>query len=252
MRHDRWVPKPTLMRRIQVLSTLLEPTRRRLYRHVASRRRLITRDDAADSLGITRAAAAFHLDRLVAAGLLRAQYSRLSGGPALGAGRPSKLYGRSRRRFEVTIPQREPQLMSGLLAEAMSGAAAGRTVDDVGHDFGRSLGLRARARVRNGTDAGLAGCVEDVMVDLGFEPTRTETGALWARNCPFDPVSRRHPSVVCRTTIAMVRGVIDGVGAHGIEVWRDERPGWCCVIQGAGDGAGDGSTTPVDKTASRM
>jgi predicted ArsR family transcriptional regulator len=229
------VPKPTLERRIRALASLLDPTRWRLYGYVSGSPRPVSRDEAADALGISRSAAAFHLDRLLTSGLLRARYSRISGGPALGAGRPSKLYRRSRRRIDVTIPQRDHRLMSGLLAEAASGPADGRSLDDVGHAFGRSLGVRARARLPVGKAAALAGCVEDVTADLGFEPTRTERGELWARNCPYDPVSRRHPAVVCRTALAIVRGVIDGVGASGIAVRREERPGWCCVIQAPTD-----------------
>lgn len=243
------MPKATFASRVQTLSTLLEPTRHRLYRYVADRRAAITRDEAADALQISLAAAAFHLDRLVAAGLLRASYRRTASGPALGAGRPSKLYRRSGRRVEVAIPQREHQLMSGLLAEAAATSADARSLDDVAHEYGLSLGARARASAHGDDEGALAKCIEKVSADLGFEPTRTDAGELWARNCPFDPVSRRQPAVVCRTAVALLRGVVDGVGASGISVGREERPGWCCVIQRASrSAAGDDG----NKTATRL
>ena len=61
---------------IQVAAVLAEPTRRGLYDIVVARREATGRDEAAAALGISRELAAFHLDRLVDAGLL---------GPSTGA-----------------------------------------------------------------------------------------------------------------------------------------------------------------------
>jgi predicted ArsR family transcriptional regulator len=52
------------------VAALAEPVRRRLYEVVARAGEPVDRDDAAATAGVTRALAAFHLDRLVAAGLL--------------------------------------------------------------------------------------------------------------------------------------------------------------------------------------
>ena len=54
-------------------------------------------NEAAASVGISRALAAFHLDRLVKDGLLIPEYRRLSGRTGPGAGRPAKLYRRAPR-----------------------------------------------------------------------------------------------------------------------------------------------------------
>ena len=56
-----------------------DPVRRALYRHVAVAGRDVSRDEAAQAVGISRNLAGFHLDRLVAEGLLAAYREMLSG-----------------------------------------------------------------------------------------------------------------------------------------------------------------------------
>src|SRR5215470_13271573 len=90
---------------LESLQILTEPVRRDLYRYVAERGGEVGRDEAATALGISRALAAFHLDKLVEAGLLETSFRRLSGLKGPGAGRPSKLYRRSSVRIEVSLPQ---------------------------------------------------------------------------------------------------------------------------------------------------
>ena len=77
---------------LEQLAVLAEPLRRRLYLHVAEQTAPVSRDAAATSLGIARSLAAFHLDRLVDAGLLATEFRRLSGrtGPGYDRQRPLK------------------------------------------------------------------------------------------------------------------------------------------------------------------
>jgi predicted ArsR family transcriptional regulator len=223
------MPKVSFVRRLEVVATLLEPTRRKLYRYVTDQIGAVSRDQAAEAVGVSRAMAAFHLDRLVESGLLRANYRRLSGRTGRGAGRPSKLYGRSRRRFDVTVPAREHELLARLLAESFAAAADPPAPEAMADEFGRLLGARARRRMSTpAAPEESAQCVQDVMAELGFEPARMGTAELRARNCPFDPVSRQYPDVVCHTAIALLGGVVDAVGAD-LRVARDERPPFCCV-----------------------
>jgi predicted ArsR family transcriptional regulator len=228
------MPNSSFVRRLQVLATLLEPTRRRLYRYVSDQFDAVSRDRAARAVGVSRAMAAFHLDKLVESGLLRAAYRRLSGRTGRGAGRPAKLYRRSRRRFDVMVPQRQHELLARLLAESIDRADMNSADDDAAHAFGRSLGVRGRRRIpTNASPENVARCVEDVMANLGFEPIRTGAGEVRAANCPFDPLSRRMPTVVCHTAIALLRGVVAGTGAADLRVSRDERAPWCCVVLGS-------------------
>src|SRR5437667_457658 len=111
---------PDLQYCIAAIASLDEPVRRELYLYVAGRGGEVGRDEAARALRISRALAAFHLDKLVALGLLDAAYRRLSGRQGPGAGRPAKLYRRSTRQLEITLPQRRYDLAGRLLARALA------------------------------------------------------------------------------------------------------------------------------------
>src|SRR4051794_41980319 len=80
---------------VAAVAALAEPTRRRLYEYVVRRPHPVSRDDVAGALGVPRPTAAFHLDRLVADGLLDVHYERRTGRTGPGAGRPAKLYRRA-------------------------------------------------------------------------------------------------------------------------------------------------------------
>src|SRR5688572_17407798 len=121
--------------------------------------------------------AAFHLDRLVDAGLLRAQYRRLSGRTGRGAGRPSKLYRRSRREFGVTVPARDHELLARILVGGAGEPDSLDAMDREAHQRGLALGRRARKKIPGGaTPARVTRCVEDVLEEIGFEPVRAESG----------------------------------------------------------------------------
>jgi predicted ArsR family transcriptional regulator len=227
----RRMPKPTFAERLEALAALREPIRRSLYRYVERRLAPVSRDDAARAAKVSRAMAAFHLDKLVELGLLRAEYRRLSGKTGRGAGRPSKLYRRSRREFSVTLPKRNHELLARLLAETAAASRVDGANDGVAHRYGRSLGARARKRISSrAAPPRVSRCVSDVLEDIGFEPIESGQGDLWTRNCPFDPLSRQFPSVVCQAAIEFVGGVIDGVGTSSLGVERQERADRCCVV----------------------
>jgi predicted ArsR family transcriptional regulator len=215
---------------------LRNPTRRQLYRYIERQPAAVSRDEAARSIGVSRALAAFHLDKLVAVGLLRPEYRRLSGRSGRGAGRTSKLYRRSARHFELSLPERRHELLARLLAELVT---AGRpTSPDSGpaHDYGRSLGKRARQRLRGQRRAApLLGCVEDVTETLGFDPYRDSSGNVRLRNCPFDPLSRLYTPLVCGVAQALLTGLVDGLGADRLAVSREMQPQRCCGIVSAID-----------------
>src|SRR3712207_1417538 len=88
------------------VALLNEPVRRALYRFVTSQPQSVTRNQAAKAVGVQRALAAHHLDRLAEDGLLEVEFRRLSGRRGPGAGRPSKLYRRSDREISVSLPER--------------------------------------------------------------------------------------------------------------------------------------------------
>src|SRR5690242_18788450 len=58
------------------ISALAEPIRRQLYRFVAEQPDGVSRDQAAEGVGVPRHVAKFHLDKLAEDGLLTAEYRR--------------------------------------------------------------------------------------------------------------------------------------------------------------------------------
>src|SRR6266550_5151777 len=89
------------------IAALADPVRRALYLFVARGPGQVSRDRAARGVRISRALAAFHLDKLVRHGLLEASYRRLGKRRGPGAGRPAKLYRRSGLQLQVSLPPRE-------------------------------------------------------------------------------------------------------------------------------------------------
>src|SRR3954453_21854383 len=89
--------------RVAAVSALDDPVRLALLDLVARSESALSRDEAAQALGVTRRTAAFHLDRLAQEGLLAVEFRRLTGRTGPGAGRPSKLYRRTAQEVTVTI-----------------------------------------------------------------------------------------------------------------------------------------------------
>jgi len=109
-------------REISTVAVLKEPVRRTLYRYIVERGEEVTRDQAAEAVGISRALAVFHLDRLAEEGLLDVSFRRLGSRRGPGAGRPSKLYRRSSRQVTINLPPRSYELAAQLMVAAIEDA----------------------------------------------------------------------------------------------------------------------------------
>ena len=211
---------------VSAVAALAEPTRRRLYDHVAAQPDPVSRDEAAEAVAVPRATAAFHLDRLVDDGLLEVQFERRSGRTGPGAGRPAKLYRRADCTVEVSFPERHYDLAGDLLAAAMaeaegSGESPRAALARLAYERGRQLG--SEAPPGEGRTAALR-----VLEKHGFEP-RTEDGTVTLANCPFHRLAREHTQLVCGMNLRLLEGVVDGVGTTDLEPRLEPSPGRCCV-----------------------
>ena len=136
-------------RQIGAIAALGERARRALYEFVAAQAEPVSRDQAAQAVGIGRPLAAFHLDRLVQEGLLEASFRRLGGRSGPGAGRPSKLYGRAAAEVSLSLPPREYELAARLLARAIAGSGGdGRSaaLEEAAAELGEGMGREVRER----------------------------------------------------------------------------------------------------------
>ncbi|MFE7277567.1 helix-turn-helix transcriptional regulator [Streptomyces sp. NPDC057623] len=206
---------------VSAVAALDEPTRRRLYEHVARESEPVGRDDAAQALGLARQTAAFHLDRLADQGLLEVVYERRSGRSGPGAGRPAKLYRRSDREVSVSLPERHYELAGLLLAQAVEESdATGEPVRAVLHRKAADLGERLGAREETG--------LTDLLERQGFEPRR-DGDAIVLGNCPFHVLAREHTETVCGMNLYLLRGVLKALGESGLKACLAPAPGRCCV-----------------------
>jgi predicted ArsR family transcriptional regulator len=214
---------------IEGIATLSEPVRRKLYFYVAGHGAEVSRDQAARHVGISRALAAFHLDKLVEDGLLQVSFRRLSGRQGPGAGRPSKLYRRSARELSISIPTRQYELAAHLFAEALDRRDPSAALPEVAREYGATLGekrsQRAEPRARSQSEA-------PVMAALragGYEPYHADDGAIRMRNCPFHALAEQHRAMVCSMNEALLSGLVKGLGLNGYRAELDPVPGECCV-----------------------
>src|SRR4029453_13787153 len=140
-------PRP-LPARIAALATLDDPTRRAVFELVARSATAVSRDAAADALGVSGRVAAFPPDRLADQGLLAVEYRRPPGRTGPGAGRPTKLYRRADDEVSVSVPERHYDLVGGLLAAAVTesidtGTPVQEALDRTSYDAGRTIGAAA-------------------------------------------------------------------------------------------------------------
>ncbi|HZP96515.1 MAG TPA: helix-turn-helix domain-containing protein [Candidatus Limnocylindria bacterium] len=214
-------------------AVLADPVRRRVYDQVARAGRDVSRDEAARGARIGRALAAFHLDKLVAAGFLDATYRHLRGRAGPGAGRPSKVYRRARTELAITLPERRYEQLAHLLATAIEGSgsrALARAIADAARSLGERLGqdVRDAAGARADRDRTLS-AAERVLARNGFEPYR-EAGAIRMRNCPYDALASEHRDLVCGLNLSLMEGLVGASGLTGVDASLEPGEGRCCVV----------------------
>jgi predicted ArsR family transcriptional regulator len=201
------------------VSALSDPVRRRLYGHL-SEHPGATRDQAARAAGISRTLAAYHLDRLAGAGVLRVDYARPSGRGGPGAGRPAKRYWPVQDEVAVSIPPRDYGLMARLFAAAI----------DADEDPARRSRLTALANEEGRAAGADGGDLLAALLTRGYEPVLTGDGDVEMVNCPFHRLSEEHRSLVCGVNHALVRGLLAGRGENPDRAVLAPRPGRCCVV----------------------
>jgi predicted ArsR family transcriptional regulator len=216
----------TQQERVSAVALLDEPVRRHLYEWVIAQDEPVGREAAAKAVGIQRALAAFHLDRLAEAGLLDTGYRRLTGRTGPGAGRPARVYSRTRQTLSVSVPARDYERVANLFAAALEKMGAQTpppALEQLAEDLGDELGRGAEGG--GGSDVRLLG----VLRDNGYQPIVDGQGAIRLRNCPFDALVDEHRPLVCGTNLAVAEGIVKGAGADQYHPVIDQRPGYCCV-----------------------
>ena len=218
------------------VAVLNDPVRRQLYRFVADSAEPVSREQAAAAVGVQKALAAFHLDKLAEEGLLDFEFRRLTGRTGPGAGRPAKLYRRSDRQIDVSLPQREYDLAGLLLAAAIDAAeSSGKTVrtelEKGSFAFGRTMGEQALERAgRRASKAKQREALLQVLREHGFEP-REVGGDIVLANCPFHALAQQFTELVCGMNLHLLEGMrsVMSIGDRQLQPRLEPEPGQCCV-----------------------
>ena len=124
------------------IGALADDTRRALYEYVSAQPEPVGREQAAAALGLALHNVSFHLDRLVAEGLLEVEYRRLSG--------KSRARGRA---AEQALPPGRPGVRG---VAAASPLRPGRRHPGGGGDAGRRGRAAGAGAARGGPRGGLA------------------------------------------------------------------------------------------------
>jgi predicted ArsR family transcriptional regulator len=177
-----------------------------------------------------RTTVAFHLDKLVAEGLLQVVYERRTGRSGPGAGRPSKLYQRSPNPISISLPERRYELIARLLAIAIEDAESTtqppqKALRRRAHELGKEIGEAARA-THPADDTEVA--ILRTLQTFGFE-SRPTGDAVVLVNCPFDNLARQHTDLVCGMNLRLVDGLLEGLAATELTAELAPQPGHCCI-----------------------
>jgi predicted ArsR family transcriptional regulator len=218
-------------RNLTGIGVLADPVRRRLYEFVCSQDQPVSRDQAAHAVGVARHKAKFHLDRLEAAGLLEADYVRLTGRSGPGAGRPAKRYRRGPKEFSVTLPARNYELAGHIMADAISESERTGTpvlvaLSSVAAERGAALAAPALDRPRIANEA--LDLAVRVLSEHGYEPRRTDHTIVMA-NCPFHALAAGHTELVCRLNHSMLSRFVEVAAPGVLQARLEPAKNRCCV-----------------------
>jgi predicted ArsR family transcriptional regulator len=218
---------------IRAVAVLDDELRRGMYIFIRQTRRPVTRDEAAASVGISRKLAAFHLDKLVEAGVLCARFQAV--GAIRKVGRTPKVYEPAEADIRVSIPQRQHDVLAAILLDAVLAEGETESARDaavrVARERGQEIGALEREQARPGrlgAERALT-LASGILERCGFEPAREAPTCVRLRNCPFHPLAARAPDLVCGINHAFLGGLLSGLEAHAVQAALEPRPGECCV-----------------------
>jgi predicted ArsR family transcriptional regulator len=177
----------------------------------------MTAGQLAEMLDLHVTTVRFHLDQLVAAGLVSADFTK-----RFGVGRPRKVYSVAPGALDDTSPHPALQILTELLAdsfgsEATPAEAGARWAhehvppDDTGPAESAGQWLTKVGRMI------------DVLHDWGYTPDLTTSeGGRACRidlvRCPFLELARTNPAVVCGIHRGLIKGAMEQLGESQTQV----------------------------------
>ncbi|KAB7744259.1 helix-turn-helix domain-containing protein [Nostocoides sp. F2B08] len=183
----------------------------------------LTAGQLATQLSLHVTTVRFHLDQLVAAGLVETSFHK-----HVGAGRPRKVYARVAQPRPQVSSQESLRLLTALLTEAFvaQGAeGAPLSPEEAGRRWAEEH-VPAEAgepAVTAGQWIAKLGRTIDVLADWGYEPELAADGAsrdarIELTHCPFRDLARANTDVVCGIHRGLIAGTMSRLGEPDTEV----------------------------------
>jgi predicted ArsR family transcriptional regulator len=216
---------------VSAVAALEDRLRRSMFEFIRRQRRPVTRDQAADEVGISRKLAAFHLDKLVDAGLLTVT----AAAEPRRVGRAPKAYTASETDVRVSIPDRQHDVLATILLDAVLTHTPDETATEAALRVARQSGIASGRQGRAGLGGSRLGperaltASEPMLIQHGYEPERVSPLCIRLRSCPFHPLNTRAPDLVCGMNHALLAGFVTGLDTPAIEAVLHPEPGECCV-----------------------
>ncbi len=202
--------------------------------------------ELAEAVGLHPNSVREQLDQLVDAGL-----TIRSVGPPAGRGRPGLLYaaGPDADDPDPNAYRELAQVLADALVRQPEAAAVAVTA---GERWGRTMTGHAAPTP---TVAEAVKRLVTLLDDAGFAPERPDGPGepIQLRHCPFEPLARKHPAVVCGVHLGLMRGALRELGAplDAVRLEPFVAPDLCIAHLGPRETAADGRAAPRALRAAR-
>jgi predicted ArsR family transcriptional regulator len=213
---------------------ILGASRTRVLRVVQAARKPVGVDEVAERVGLHANSTRFHLDALLAQGLVE-KVSEQRDVP----GRPRSLYTPTVE--SVGVGQRNYRLLAEILSSYLASHAKqpGQAAIDAGQAWGRFLTETAAPR-RKITAATATRRLVAALDEIGFEPEAVSDGRtrkVLLHHCPFREAVAANREVVCGVHLGMMQGLLSEldapIEAHRLDAFVE--PSLCIARLGARD-----------------
>lgn len=204
---------------IEVLTSALgDTTRRGIYVMIRESHEPVTAAQIAKAFDIHPNVARHHLDRLASSDFIRVSHARPEHPTS---GRPAKRYEVTEKSVNLQYSARKYDKLAELLTAVIERLDDGRALDlaeEVGHEFGRSLGAEIGIADQEGYEVA-AMAVATAMMGSGLgASTVPGENRIVAQFCPLRDESADGSEVIRRIDHGIVHGLLESAAERPVEL----------------------------------
>ena len=201
-----------------ITSALGDTTRRGIYVMIRESHEPVTAAQIAKAFDIHPNVARHHLDRLASSDFIRVSHARPEHPTS---GRPAKRYEVTEKSVNLQYSARKYDKLAELLTAVIERLDDGRALDlaeEVGHEFGRSLGAEIGIPDQEGYEVA-AMAVATAMMGSGLgASTVPGENRIVAQFCPLRDESADGSEVIRRIDHGIVRGLLESAAERPVEL----------------------------------